>query len=84
MHLKSKGMEKGTIYVLSVLAEQQVALQNDTRDLAMLLDQMMNVMNNLTLVGENMKNAVESLRSADKDDDGLGPSTQLLGRKDMD
>lgn len=76
--LKSRGPEKGTLYVLQVLAEQQIALQKDMRDLAVSVNQMADIIQSVVTVGENMKTTIERLNS-DMDDDGLDRNTQNLG-----
>lgn len=78
--LKHRGTEKGTLYVLQVLAEQQIALQKDMRDCAQSLDQMANIIGQVVTVGENMKATIEALNRED-DDQGLDINTHQLGNK---
>ncbi|MBU2051485.1 MAG: hypothetical protein KKH61_21250 [Gammaproteobacteria bacterium] len=78
--LKHRGTEQGTLYVLQVLAEQQIALQKDMRDAASVIDTMASIIGNVVTMGENMKQAVERL-NRDDDDQGLDLNTHQLGQK---
>lgn len=77
--IKNRGMEKGTVYCLQVLAEQQIALQRDMRELADSVNLMANIVQSLTHVGEQMKMTIEKLNSEHEDD--LDINTQALGDK---
>lgn len=74
--LKNRGHERGTLYVLQVLAEQQIALQKDMRLLAQSVDQMATIVQSVVTVGENMKTVLDSMKSGDDDDTGFGHNTQ--------
>ena len=77
--LKSRGTERGTLYVLQVLAEQQIALQKDMRNLAQSVDQMANIIQSVVTVGENMKATIERLSSDMDNSDDLDRNTYALG-----
>lgn len=76
--LNERGYEKGVVWCLEVLAEQQIALQKDMRDLANLVDQMANITQSLVGVGEQMKSTIEKLNSEALYEDGMGKNTQDL------
>lgn len=75
--LRNRGPEKGVLYVLQVLAEQQIALQKDMRTLAQSVEQMADIITQFTTVTENMKQAIETIGS--DNDDGLDRNTLTLG-----
>jgi hypothetical protein len=75
--LRNRGQEKGTLYVLQVLAEQQIALQKDMRDCADLINGMMDILNGVTAVGERMKETIAKLGQEPKEDD-LDRNTHAL------
>lgn len=79
--LVNRGFEKGTLYVLQVLAEQQIAQQKDMRFLADSVNQMADIIGHLTVVGENMKLTIEKLNSDAREDD-LDRNTFALGGGD--
>ena len=79
--IRKRGMERGTVYCLQVLAEQQIALQKDIRECAELLNGMMDILNGVTTVGERMKQALEGL-GKEPEDDGLDRNTYALGEDD--
>lgn len=76
--LRHRGSERGTVYCLQVLAEQQIALQRDMRTLAEMMEQMTDILQSVTLVGENMKNVLDSVGKQKEDD--LDPNTYALGQ----
>lgn len=73
--MKERGESAGTVWCLEVLAEQQIALQKDVRNLAAAIDQMANIITNFTHVAEGMKSTIEKLNS-DFQEDGLSKNTQ--------
>lgn len=76
--IKNRGHERGVVWCLQVLAEQQIALQKDVRGLAELIDQMSNIIQQMTTVSENMKHAVDKLNSQGLFEDGMPKNTQDL------
>lgn len=76
--IKERGETAGTIWCLEVLAEQQIALQKDIRELATMMDQLTSIVGQFTSVAENMKNAVETLNSRRLYDDDMPKNTQDL------
>lgn len=81
--LRNRGHERGTLYVLQVLAEQQIALQKDMRDLADIVNKVSDIAGYMVQTADNMKDALTQLRSeAIGEDDGLDRNTQALGQKE--
>lgn len=68
--IKQRGFERGTVWCLQTLAEQQIALQQDMRTLAELVDQQTNIIMQFATVSENMKNALDKLNSDALFEDG--------------
>ena len=75
--LLTKGMEKGTVYCLETLAEQQSHMMKRLVELAQYFDKMVETMNNVTAVGGAMKNELDRLKSIGNEDD-LDPNTENL------
>lgn len=73
--VQTMGFEKGTVYCLEALAEQQSVIRQEARMLAQMLDQMIDIVTQLAAVGENMKSAVGQLHRIvnGADDEGQGP-----------
>ncbi len=80
---RKRGMERGTVYVCTVLAEQQMAQQKNIRELAEMVDQMATLMTGLVAVGENMKSAVETLNGNAQREEDMGFSTQAIDDNDV-
>lgn len=78
--IRERGIERGTVHMLATLAEQQIALQKDMRLLAESVDMMANIVQQFGVISENMKNTMEKLNSDIENEDGLGHSTQLIGK----
>lgn len=76
--IKRRGFEKGTVWCLQTLAEQQIALQQDMRALAEIVDKMADITQSFAGVAENMKIAVEKLNSERLYEDGMPKNTQDL------
>jgi hypothetical protein len=79
--LKNRGQDRGTLYILQVLAEQMIAQQKDMRDLADSVNMMANIIQSLVVVGDNMKMTIEKLNS-DMGDDDMDRNTFQLGGGD--
>lgn len=76
--IKQRGYERGVVWCLQTLAEQQIALQQDMRTLAELVDQQTNIIMQFATVSQNMKNALDNLNSAALFEDGMPKNTQDL------
>lgn len=77
--IKNRGYEKGTVYVMQVLAEQMIAQQRDMRDLADSVNMMADIIKSVVTVGENMKMTIDKLNSDAREDD-LDRNTFALGK----
>lgn len=75
---QNRGPERATIWCIQTLAEQQIALQKDIRELATLLDAMADIVGNFSTIAENMKGAVDKLNNEALYEDGMGKNTQDL------
>lgn len=75
--LKNRGPERGMMYLFSTLAEQQIALQQDTRRMAQALDQMSDIITAFTTVAEGMKSTIEKL-NGDAAHEELGHATNII------
>lgn len=82
--IQSMGFEKGVVWCLEALNEQQIQLGRDINELAQLFDKLTDSMQQLTGAMEHAKSAVESLQERQQQEDGLGVNTQALGRDDED
>lgn len=67
--------EREVMYCMEALAERQSVLQQEIMELASQMDIMVNILNQLTQVGVEMKNTVDALKRIDPED-GLPPVTQ--------
>lgn len=76
--IRKRGPERGVVWCIQTLAEQQIALQKDVRELAMLIDQMANITQQFSIVAGNMKDAVDKLNSEALYEDGMDKNTQAL------
>lgn len=76
--LKSRGFERGTLYVLQTLAEQHAQHHKDLMTLARYFDQMVNSMDGMMNVAGAMKEALDKI-GREKAEPDLGPNTQGLG-----
>jgi hypothetical protein len=76
--IRNRGMERGTIWCLQTLAEQQIALQKDMRELATLLDAMADIVGQFSTIAENMKGAVDKLNNEALYNDDMPKNTQDL------
>ena len=76
-HIRHRGFEKGTVYLLTALAEQMAEIRRDQTELAVFLDKIINIVGNFSAVAENMKSAVESINKSMKHEE-LGVSTQSI------
>ena len=76
--IQNRGSERGVIWCIQTLAEQQIALQKDVRELAQLLDGMASIIGQFTTVAENMKGAVDKLNNERLYEDGMDKNTQNL------
>lgn len=79
--IQQKGMEVGVIHILEGITEQQLAQKAEILALAKMFAEMINTMQNVVGVAGHMKDAVDKLRGAAEDEDGLGESTQSIGRE---
>lgn len=67
--------EREVMYCIEALAERQSVLQQQIMELASQMDMMVSIINQLTQVGAEMKNAVDAMKGIDPEDD-LPPVTQ--------
>ena len=86
--LKQRGMERGTLYVLTALAEQinsiERAMIGVTKTQIAVVDSLQNVVNGTAMMkSELMKELKKSgmMVNAENADDGLGDSTHMIGEK---
>lgn len=79
--LRNRGFERGVLYVLQVLAEQQIALQNSQRDQADMLNKMTDIQIGLVTVGEQMKNHLQQVDRMMNEEDGLDRNTYALEQR---
>ncbi len=56
------------LHVIEALAEQQSVFRQQLLELAMQLDSMVNIIAQFTVVAENMKNTVDSMKGVQGDD----------------
>jgi hypothetical protein len=77
--IRDRGHERGTVYVLQVLAEQMIAQQRDMKDLADSVNMMADIIKSVVTVGENMKMTIDRLNSDMRDDDMDRNTFQLGG-----
>lgn len=81
--IKNRGFERGVVYVLSALAEQNNQNKRDIREMAVMLDKVIDMSGGIMAVAENMKGALEGFGS-DMREPSLGASTQHMGDPDED
>ena len=68
-YLNSMGFEKGSSYCLKAIAEHSVVQQQQLIDMAAQLDEMVNILSNFMVIGENLKNNMDKLKSKFPEDD---------------
>lgn len=83
--LRDRGVEQGVIYLLQLQQEQINQLDGSVRQMAQLLDKMIDTLNNTVQGASAVKQETMNLLSkagifvgAEKPDDGLDPNTQAL------
>jgi hypothetical protein len=80
-YIKAQGHEKGTVYCIEVLAEQQAHMMKRIVELAMYFDKMVDSMDNTVNAMGNVKSEMQKMQNM-IDDDGLGPNTERIEGKD--
>jgi lauroyl/myristoyl acyltransferase len=77
--LRDKGTDKGVVYVLETLAEQDAHMMKRLVELAQYFDKMVDTMTGVTDLAGRMKAEVQRIASEREDD--FPPNTEDLGRK---
>lgn len=73
--LQRKG-DHGVLYVLEAQNEHILGIQNDLREMGIMLDKIIDAVSGVVAVGERMKSTLESAEG------DLGPNTHALDRGD--
>lgn len=76
--IEAQGMERGVIYVLEAMNEDVVNSRREMVVMAGMLNKMLDILNSLTVVGDNMKSTIEKLNQEAAEPD-LGPNTLRIG-----
>ena len=66
---KNMGSERATIHCLTEIAEYQRAQREQIMQLATMYSNMINILEQFTVVAENMKSAVQKLEHKEHEDD---------------
>lgn len=84
--LKNRGMERGTVHMLTYLVERNNALESQLNQMAQMQMQMVDTLQNVVTGTTGMRTQmIKTLRengiNVESEDDGLGPSTQHIGEQ---